>query len=234
MVPSLALLPGLSVGGLPVQLRRSQRRTVSLRVTAQGLTVYAPERTEEARLRRFVEDKRAWAERHLQQLQQGQPDALPLTDGFPLPYLGQTLTLQAMPGLRGAQRVGTALHAPSEALRTAVEAWYKAEALRLFAPIVQHYAAQLNRGRPLTATRLTNAAGRWGSCTAAGVVRLHWKLLLAPPDILKYVAAHEVAHLAELNHSPRYWAEVARLLPEYRPAERWLKEHGAALMQPWR
>ncbi|WP_161883009.1 M48 family metallopeptidase [Deinococcus alpinitundrae] len=234
MAPPLPVLPGLSVGGLPVQLRRSNRRTVGLRVTAQGLTVYAPERTEEARLRRFVEDKRAWAERHLQQLQQHQPDALPLIDGFALPYLGQALTLRAVPGLRRAQRVGTELYAPPEALSTALEAWYRAEALRLFAPITQHYAVQLNRGRPLTATRITNAAGRWGSCTAAGVVRLHWKLLLAPPEILNYVAAHEIAHLAELNHSPRYWAEVARLVPEYRTAERWLKEHGAALMQPWR
>lgn len=232
--PSLPLLSGLSVGGLPVQLRRSNRRTVSLRVTAQGLTIYAPQRTEEARLRRFVEDKRAWAERHLQQLQQRQPVAAPLADGFTLPYLGQTLTLRIVPDLRQARRVGTELHAPPEALSNTVEAWYKAESLKIITPVVQHYAAQLDQGRPLTATRITNAESRWGSCTAAGVVRLHWKLLLAPPEILHYVAAHEVAHLAELNHSPRYWAEVARLFPEYRAAEGWLKGHGAALMQPWR
>ena len=115
-----------------------------------------------------------------------------------------------------------------------MEAWYRAEAPTIITAAAQHYAAELGRGRPLSAVKVTNAAGRWGSCTAAGVVRLHWKLLLAPPEILHYVAAHEVAHLAELNHSPRYWAEVARIFPEYRAAERWLKEHGAALMQPWR
>ena len=222
------------MGGLPVRLRRSNRRTVGLRVTVQGLTVYAPQRTGEVHLRRFVEDKRAWVERHLHQLQQRQPVAALLADGFALPHLGGSLTLRAVAGLRQARQVGAELHAPLDTLGSSVEAWYKAEALRLFAPIVQQHAAQLNRGRPLSADKVTNAAGRWGSCTAAGVVRLHWKLLLAPPDILNYVAAHEVAHLAELNHSPRYWAEVARLVPEYRAAERWLKEHGAALMQPWR
>ncbi|GAA4008930.1 M48 family metallopeptidase [Deinococcus rubellus] len=233
MSPPLPLLPGLSVGGLPVQLRRSQRRTVSLRVTAQGLTVYAPQRTEEAKLRCFVEDKRAWAERHLHRLQQREPVTALLTDGFVLPLLGEALILRALPDLKRAQQVGTDLHAPSAALVSAVEVWYKTEAPRHFTPIVQHFADQLGRGRPLSAVKITNAAGRWGSCTAAGAVRLHWRLLMAPPEILRYVAAHEVAHLAELNHSPRYWAEVARLFPEYRAAKHWLKEHGAALMQPW-
>ncbi|WP_225429782.1 M48 family metallopeptidase [Deinococcus detaillensis] len=230
---SAASLSGLMVGGLPVSLRRSQRRTVGLKVTAQGLTVYAPQRTEEARLRQFVEDKRAWAERHLQTFQQRKPVAAPLTDGSVLPFMGQTLTLRAVPNLKRARRLRDELHAPAANLRDAVEAWYKQQALDVFTPVVQQYAAQLRRGRPLSAVKMTNASGRWGSCTAAGVVRLHWRLLLAPSEVLQYVATHEAAHLAELNHSPAYWAEVQRLFPEYRRAQRWLKEGGAALMQLW-
>lgn len=230
--PFTSSLSGLLVGGLPVSLRRSQRRTVSLKVTARGLTVYAPQRTEEARLRQFVEAKRAWAERHLQTLQQQKP-ATPLADGSVLPFLGQNLTLRAAPKPKRALRLESELHAPAENLKNAVEAWYRQQAIEAFTPMVQHYAAQLKRGRPLSAVKITNAAGRWGSCTAAGVVRLHWRLLLAPLEVLHYVAAHEAAHLAELNHSPAYWAEVERLFPEYRQAERWLKQSGAALMEAW-
>ena len=231
--PVHSTLAGLSVGGLPVQVRRSERRTVSLKVTPQGLTVYAPRRAEDARLRQFVEDKRAWAERHLLTFQERVHQPAALLDGLVLPFAGEQLTLRALPGLKRAQRDGDELHAPAERLSAAVEAWYRARALEVFGPLVKHFADQLKRGRPLTGVKVTTARRRWGSCTSAGVVRLHWRLLLAPPDILQYVAAHEAAHLAELNHSPRYWQQLAQLVPDHRAAERWLKDNGWALMQAW-
>lgn len=218
--PSASPLSGLLVGGLPVNLRRSQRRTVGLKVTAQGLTVYAPQRTHKAQLRQFVEDKRAWAERHLHTLQQRKPVAAPLTDGSVLPFTGQNLTLRVVPLMLQARRLEHELHVPPSNLKHFVEEWYKQQALEIFTPIVQHYAAQLLKEQCLTAVRVTNAAGCWGSCTSAGVVRLHWRLLLAPIEVLHYVAAHEAAHLAELNHSPAYWAEVERLFPHYRSAQK--------------
>ncbi|WP_420595028.1 M48 family metallopeptidase [Deinococcus sp.] len=232
--PTLCILSGLSVGGLPVQLRRSERRTVGLKVTAAGLTIYAPRRIAEAHLRSLVEDKRAWAEQHLRAfLVRQELNASPLIDGCVLPYAGEELTLRALPGLKRAVRVGNELHAPENNLSVAVEAWYRSEAQRIFPAIAEEFAARLSRSLPLTGVRLTNAGARWGSCTAAGVVRLHWRLLLTPPEVMRYVAAHEVAHLIELNHSPRYWAEVERLFPAYLEAERWLKLHGAAVMRGW-
>ena len=233
--PTLCILSGLSVGGLPVQLRRSERRTVGLKVTAAGLMIYAPRRIAEARLRSLVEDKRAWAERHLQALagRTGPPASATLADGTVLSFLGEALTLRAVPHLKRAVRVGHELHAPEQNLSAAVEAWYRSEAQRIFPAIAEEFAARLSRSLPLAGVRLTNAGARWGSCTAAGVVRLHWRLLLTPPEVMRYVAAHEVAHLIELNHSPRYWAEVERLFPAYLEAERWLKLHGAAAMRGW-
>ncbi len=229
----VSTFPDLWVGGLPVRLRRSERRTVSLKVTPQGLTVYAPRRAAEERLRHFVELKRSWAERHLRAFGPPLEAAEPLSDGSLLLYLGTPLTLRIVPGLKQAERRGGELHVPGSGLGCAVERWYRAEAPGAFRPLVERYAAQLGRGRSLTEVRCTNAAGRWGSCTASGVVRLHWRLLLAPPEVLDYVAAHEAAHLAELNHSPRYWAEVERLLPHYPAARQWLRQHGAALMRSW-
>lgn len=229
--PAVLVLDNLLVGGLTVTLRRSERRSIGLKVTAEGLSVYAPRRADEARLRQFVEERRGWAERHLAAMQRPAPPVL--QSGSALPYLGQTLTLRSVPGLGTAVRVEDELHTPEGRIEQAVEAWYRAEALRVFKPIALHYAAALHWGRPLSAVRLTGAGGRWGSCTAAGVVRLHWRLLLAPLDVLHYVAAHEVAHLAELNHSPRYWAEVQRLMPKYREPQRWLKINGQELMEMW-
>ena len=228
--PELLTLPDVNVGGLPVRLRRSIRRTVGLKVSEQGLTVYAPRQLDEARVRRFIEEKRGWAERHLQVFQQSQVRPPPLADGLRLCFAGEQLTLRSVPELKKAVRVGDELQAPAGELEQAVEAWYKSEALRHFQPLVEQYAACLTRGRALRGVRLTNAGRRWGSCTAAGVIRLHWRLLLAPPEVMHYVAAHEAAHLAELNHSPRYWAELEQLFPEYQAAERWLRQHGAALM----
>lgn len=67
---------------------------------------------------------------------------------------------------------------------------------------------------------------RWGSCSQAGNLNFNWKLILMPPEILDYVVVHELAHRKEMNHSPRFWAEVAAVLPDYRERRRWLKEHG--------
>ena len=77
--------------------------------------------------------------------------------------------------------------------------------------------------------QLSSARTRWGSCTAAGVIRLNWRLLQAPPAVLDYVMAHELAHLEHMNHSPAFWAETARLYPDWQTARRWLKQHGAEL-----
>ncbi len=68
---------------------------------------------------------------------------------------------------------------------------------------------------------------RWGSCSAKGNLNFHWKLILMPAKILDYVVVHELAHLKEMNHSPRFWAQVEKMLPDYRQRRKWLKEHGA-------
>ena len=73
-------------------------------------------------------------------------------------------------------------------------------------------------------------SGRWGSCSSAGKLSFNWRLVLAPPFVLDYVAAHEVAHRIEMNHSPAFWATVARTLPDMAAARAWLKTNGGALM----
>ena len=78
---------------------------------------------------------------------------------------------------------------------------------------------------------LSSARRRWGSCTASGRIRLNWRLMQAPPDVIDYVVIHELAHLAELNHSPRFWAVVETFCPAWKQQRDWLKRHGALLLE---
>lgn len=73
---------------------------------------------------------------------------------------------------------------------------------------------------------IKNTRTRWGSCSSLGNLNFHWKLVLMPPAILDYVVVHELAHRKEMNHSSRFWAEVEKILPDYRERRKWLKEHG--------
>jgi hypothetical protein len=108
----------------------------------------------------------------------------------------------------------------------------KAAALEQLTARTAQYAATLGQALPEIA--VMDARARWGSCRKAGQtvparIRYNWRLILAPPWILDYVAAHEVAHLIEANHSPAYWAVVMRIFGDHRPARAWLREHGASL-----
>jgi hypothetical protein len=87
------------------------------------------------------------------------------------------------------------------------------------------------RSLGLTPRRITvrDQSSRWGSCSTTGALSFSWRLVLAPPMILDYVAAHEVAHLAEMNHGPRFWALVARTMPQMDEARRWLQVYGMDL-----
>jgi hypothetical protein len=89
------------------------------------------------------------------------------------------------------------------------------------------YAARL--GKPYARITMRDTRSRWGSCTSDGALMFSWRLIMTPPEVLDYVAAHEVAHLAEMNHSPAFWAVVAQLCPGYAPLRDWLKREGGAL-----
>ncbi|MYZ47502.1 M48 family metallopeptidase, partial [Propylenella binzhouense] len=124
---------------------------------------------------------------------------------------------------------GTELHVPGERahLPRRVGDWLRREARSdLEDAVARHCAAA---GCRHTALRIGDARTRWGSCTAKGVLTFSWRLVLAPPSVLDYLAAHEVAHLREMNHGPGFWRLVAELDPDFDAARRWLKRNGAGL-----
>ena len=90
------------------------------------------------------------------------------------------------------------------------------------------HAARL--GVTVKSIRMRSQSTRWGSCSSSGTINYNWRLIMAPPFVLDYVAAHEVAHLVEMNHSAAFWATVKRTLPDMERGRAWLKAHGRALM----
>ena len=221
-------LPGAP--DLQVALRRSARaRRISLKVSRLdgAITLTLPLRTPRRQGECFLAEREAWLRSALVEV----PTALPVTPGAILPVQGQSLELVRAPG-RGVRRLGDQLILPLQGHAGRLTGnWLKLQARNRILPVVTEMALALGAAamRPPGRLRLSDPRGRWGSCAASGNLMLSWRLMLAPPEVLDYVIAHEVAHLAQMNHSPAFWATVERLMPEYHRHRAWLRTNGAGL-----
>lgn len=212
--------------GLTVQINRRARR-ISLRVNARGEAVLVlPDEKLRAEGLRFAAQKRGWIEKHQAQ----QPDRVPFAVGSTIPVRGMPHRICHDPGACDPVAVSegtiTVSGWPGSADRW-VQAWLKRQASADFQSAVADYSHGL--GLPAPPITLRDPKTRWGSCSSRKTLSLSWRLILAPPDVLNYVAAHEVCHLLEMNHSARFWALVEKISPAYRRQEAWLKQHGRGL-----
>ena len=218
-------LPGLP--SVEIQLRRSPRaRRLSLRVSrADGsVTLTLPPRMREAAAMAFLTQHEDWLRKTLA----ARPVGIAAGIGAVVPVEGCPVTLTGGTG-RAPRLEGDRLILPGEPARAGVraQAFLKAMARDRLAAACDRHAGVL--GRPYGALTLRDTRSRWGSCTANGRLMFNWRLVLAPPSVLDYVAAHEVAHLAEMNHGPAFWATVTRLFPGYEVQRRWLRTQGETL-----
>lgn len=225
--------------GLIYAIRTStRRRTLSLELRADGsLTVTVPRGLSLGVIRDFVASRRNWIEKKRALLVQTRRPTMSFLfeNGARLPFLGDELALgvSILPARRAACRCESgrlALNVPhSAAIRPAIEAWYRRAAATHAAARLAHFAPQVGRSARKLVIRAQRT--RWGSCSARGTISLNWRLMLAPPDILDYVVVHELCHLLVPDHSPRFWAEVARVLPDWRRQRADLHQFGRSL--PW-
>ncbi|MBZ4021305.1 zinc metalloprotease [Rhodobacter sp. TJ_12] len=225
MTESPLVLPDLP--GVPVVLRRSARaRRFSLRVSRidGGVTLTLPARARLSEAVAFAQAQTDWLRGALAKL----PALRRPGFGDLLPFEGRDLRIEAA-RLRAPKVEGDCLLVPpgEDRLGARLETFLKHCARARLQEASTRHAAAL--GRPFKRIILRDTRSRWGSCAADGSLSYSWRLIMAPPEVLDYVAAHEVAHLAQMNHSPAFWAEVARLMPDYAPHRAWLKRHGAAL-----
>ncbi|MFN3577753.1 MAG: M48 family metallopeptidase [Tabrizicola sp.] len=223
----MAVLPGSPP--VEVHLRRSARaRRFSLRVSRLDgkVTLSMPLRAREGEALAFLEGHEGWLRETLAAMPGSTPRRVEL--GARLPVQGQELTILPGTGRRIRVEDGTLLVPGDPAgVGPRVAAWLKVLARDRLAQASARHAAAVDRR--FTAIALRDTRSRWGSCSPDGRLMYSWRLIMAPPAVLDYVAAHEVAHLVELNHSPAYWAVVSRICPDWKRQRAWLHDQGQSL-----
>ena len=218
--------------GIPIKLRASSRaKRLSLRIcaTTGAVTLTTPRSVSNRYAMEFANSKRDWIEKQLSHLT---PRPL-ASQAKEIPFQGRMVPIVAE-RTRGARFDPATNHIliPSDTQKRgpALHALFKTLARERLAEASDKYAQQI--GRDFQKITLRDTKSRWGSCTSDGNLMYSWRLIMAPPDTLDYVAAHEVAHLAHMNHSRKYWSLVEQLFPTYRTHRDWLKTNGQHL-QSW-
>jgi predicted metal-dependent hydrolase len=211
------------------RFRRARRRSIGIVIDDDGLRVTAPGHTPIAEVEAFIREKARWISNKLSEWRNA-PKApmVNWSEGSTIALLGAPVIVALMPGRRdidlrdGRLGIGLLPRGEPAALRKRGIAWLKDRARQLLHERLTLYAAGL--GVPTPALELSNARTQWGVCREDGQVRLNWRLIHLPLHLVDYVVAHELAHLREMNHSPRFWAVVGSLYPDYRAARRELRD----------
>lgn len=223
-----AMVLDLGTGAVTVDLRRSanaKRMTLRVPPGDANPVLTLPTRAHVSQAERFVESHRGWLAARLSERTPGQPFA----DGATIPFRGDPHLIRAFGGPRRvfAEEGVLAVGGPPEHVARRLQDFLRRTARADITVAVDEFATKV--GRAPSAVRIKDTRAQWGSCTPGGVLSFSWRLVLAPPYVLRYVAAHEVAHLIELNHSAAFWDLNAKLDPDLERARSWLKRHGRTL-----
>lgn len=170
----------------------------------------------------FARSKESWIRGHLNT----QPEICVPKIGGHIPVEGQMLRIIPANGRRVSVS-GDQIAVPEQSTTTRLQSWLRDLARDRLAAASDLYADRL--GRSYQRITLRDTRSRWGSCSSQGALMFSWRLIMAPPSVLAYVAAHEVAHLAEMNHSQAFWSQVERIHGSYDAERRWLRENGTQL-----
>lgn len=216
VVASATMLQGEAVQYV---LHRSRgRRRISLSVDERGLRVGAPQRASLREIESVLQRHAQWIVRKLAYWRERQTPARRWESGETLFHLGLPLRLEIAPGVREVVQAPGTLRICSPALTPDTVAalarqWLRTQALAHFHLRIEHFRSRM--AVEVQTVRLSNARSRWGSCHVSGRVSLNWRLIHMPQQLIDYVVVHELAHLREMNHSPRFWAVVQNIIPDY-------------------
>lgn len=230
--PEILMVDGKAV---PLRFRhapRAKRMTLQLAPAEEALVLSLPPTVSRREGLAFASRQSAWIRDSLARL----PRRVPFAAGERLPILGTIHEIQLRPGARrGVWREGGFLLVSGrpEHLARRVRDHLRSEARRLLSERARQKAVLLpqDSGRRLGRVSVRDTVSRWGSCSSRGDLSFSWRLILAPEAVFDYVVAHEVAHLVHLNHSAAFWELNASLTADFRPARRWLRQHGASLLR---
>jgi hypothetical protein len=206
--------------------RRARRIILRFDHGEGRIVVVLPRRATRAAGRRFALLNKGWIRERLDLL----PEPIPFRPGACIPFFGTMHRIRHRPQARGAVWLEDGeIHVagrPEHVWRRIAD-WLKREARREIERRAYAKAEQI--GKRIAGLTIRDAKSRWGSCSPRGRLSFSWRLIFAPRDVLDYVVAHEVAHLKELNHGPRFWRLTAELTRDADAARAWLNDHGNAL-----
>lgn len=213
-----------------VENGRARRLTLRIDAGGQGLRITTPPGLAVREVEKFLQRHQGWLEERLVKL----PDQPQLRPGVKLPLRGVPHLVVHEPGRRGTVTItqvdgapALLVHGDAGHLPRRLADFLKREARRDIEALVTKHTAAV--GRAATSIRFKDTTSRWGSCSASGALSFNWRIMMAPPLVIDYLVAHEVAHLKEMNHGPKFWRLCAKLCPRTEEAKAWLKRNGAAL-----
>jgi predicted metal-dependent hydrolase len=221
---------------LDYQIVRSPKRkklTISVE-RDRAVIVHAPLSVSEEELRRAVDAKRQWILTKLRHPQKYQsrlhPPGKEVVNGESAPYLGRDYRIEVFETSSGEIEFSDVFTVPPAhqlKRREVLRDWYIVRAKEKILTRVERHAREL--GVKFAAAKIVDNRYRWGSCTVNDNVNFNWRLIKAPVFVIDYVIVHELAHLLEANHTPRFWAIIRARTPSMEKAKAWLKEHGQVL-----
>jgi len=217
----------------PYKIIRSKRKTIALIVEPDGrLVVRAPKRVSDREIQRLVKHKEKWIRKKLGEVQKNNEllKSKSFVDGETFWYLGKNYPLKIVDDLQPTLVLGRKFYLARRAREYAQEMfteWYREQARAEVTRRADYYTNR--HGLQYRRIRITSARTRWGSCSSTGNLNFTWRLVMAPPGVIDYVVAHEVAHLKIKNHSKSFWVLVERIMPDYKRYKTWLKENGRRL-----
>ncbi len=226
-------------------LRRSARKTIGFQIDERGLTISAPRWVPIREIEAAIREKNRWIvqkQAEWRAFERARARSAPrYVDGGHIRLLGRRVTLRCNPYTDRYKRThyllagdelwiaGPRANEPAW-VEAKVTAWLKQQARYLFEIRLATYGDAL--GRHASSWALSSARSRWGSCSHDGKILLSWRLIHFPLQIIDYVIAHEVAHLAQMNHGPRFWATLEKILPDYQGARDELQRYPDGLLPP--
>jgi predicted metal-dependent hydrolase len=215
----------------PDEIIRSRRKTLSISIDSFGrLIVRAPIRFDEERIFAFLKEKESWILRKQAERKGAGMDLPPDNlDGYEFLLLGKKTKIQLVEGTKvGFDAEQNVIYLPHKNAKERLVKWLKENAKRILATVTQQKAKEMQT--TFQSVSISSAKTRWGTCSFDNKIRYSFRLLYAPKEVVEYVAVHELAHTKHKNHSPQFWAEVTKYVPDWKQKRKWLKTH-AVLME---
>ncbi|RWX74586.1 M48 family peptidase [Neorhizobium lilium] len=218
---------------LPLTIKENSRATrITLRIEPGGraLNLTVPLGLRKGEIEGFLDRHQGWLANRLSKFTEENP----VRDGGAIPIRGVSHRIEHTGSLRGITEAAEVNHEPllrisglEDHMGRRLVAFLKKEARKDLELLVARHAGIIRK--PVISISLKDTRSRWGSCSWDGRLSFSWRIVMAPPSVIDYLAAHEVAHLQEMNHGPKFWALCKQLCPQMEDARKWLKQNGSQL-----